>query len=71
VHGRSEFGGWSFCPAKNDPKGIHGVSGIDGRLIDKNTNNWEDIDGVPGVDGRSMSSSQESLAAGCRQTRAT
>jgi len=56
--------------SKNDPKDIEGVLGVDGRSIDKNTNNWEDIDGVPGVDGRSMGSSQESLSVGCRQTRA-
>jgi hypothetical protein len=56
---------------KNDPKGIDGVCGVDGRPIGKNTNNWEGIDGVPDVDGRPMGSLQESLAAGCRQTRAT
>jgi len=32
---------------KNDPKGIDGVPGVDGRPIGKNTNNWEGIDGVP------------------------
>jgi len=56
---------------KNDLKGIDGVPGVDGRSIGKNTNNWEGIDGVRGVDGRLMDSSQESLAAGCRQTHAT
>jgi len=59
-----------YC-RQNDPKGIHGVRGVDGRPIGKNTNNWEGIDGVPDVDGRPMGSLQESLAAGCRQTRAT
>ena len=56
---------------KNNPKGIDGIPSVDGRPIGKNTNNWEGIDGVPGVDGRPMSSSQESLAARCRQTCAT
>ena len=60
---------------KNDPKGIHGVPGVDGTPIGKNTNNWKCIDRVPDVDGRPVGSSQESshesLAAGCRQTRAT
>jgi len=56
---------------KNDPNGIDGVPDVDGRPIGKNTNNWEGIVGVPSVDRRPMDSSQESLPAGCRQTRAT
>ena len=56
---------------KNDPNGIDGVPDVDGRPIGKNTNNWEGIDGVPSIVGRPMDSSHESLAAGCRQTRAT
>jgi hypothetical protein len=38
---------------KNDPKGIDGVSGVDGRPIGKSINNWEGINGVPELAGKS------------------
>ena len=50
---------------------LFNVPGVDGRPIVKNTNYWESTDGVSSVDGRPMGSSQERLAAGCRQTRTT